>query len=781
MRLLALSFARFFAQTPWTTLTALLGVSLGVASIVAVHLIGLSVAEALDASRLPHLRGVTHLAEKRGAEMGDYFELRQRWRGGELPEVLGLVPLVDGQMVEAGRRFQVIGGDWIALYGLPGDEVPVELRPGSILVDSGLGLVAGETLRLGGAAWPVAGVVDSGVRDGLFADIGDALYLLNAPPDRLSHIGVSLKDPWRLVRSWLENLLPGLSAALPEGPRALAGWELRPVSVQQPGASFANSVLFNLGALGSLALLVAWFLIYQVCVLWLRRQTPVLDSLSVLGVTWRELAVCFLFAVALLGALATLVGTVAGIFLADLLTEISTAGLDAVPSAEMSAAVIVKALVSGFGIALIGAWIAFRRWRWPERSSASATRRFVHWATGLALIAVGVGIEKTGLVGGFAAILVAALLAVSLVVPLLRALRRWLVAVPGGLLARFAIREATWFERDVGAALGALVLALATSVGIGLMVNSFKLDFERMLTQRLAHEFSVELPQRNATALANALSSDWPGARIQAYGGLHARIDGRAVEIGHTAFSAEEAARYGHVGALRMDEGLASESLLRGLDIGVGDTVEVGGSPVRIAGVFSDFGAVMPRLLLGNEAVARRFGELHFTGMGVSGISEAELETWLAGHAPQAGVRRRDQARARALEVFDRSFAITNALTLLALTVAVVGIYNAMVGLRLNRLATRQFLAALGVTAAEDRFVELVRALCLGVFALLLALPLGLAMGAILCGVINPRAFGWSIGLSISATALVYPMVLGFLATVAAAVVPSPKERFRAH
>ena len=290
MRLLARSFARFFARTPWTTLTALLGVSLGVASTVAVHLISLSVQAALDANRLPHLRGITHLAERRGAIMDDYFELRRRWRGGGLPEVRGLVPVVEGQVVENGRRFLVIGGDWLALYGLPRGEVPAELRPGSMIADSSLGLVAGETVRLGGTAWPVAGVVDAGVRDGLFADIGDALYLLNAPPDRLSHIGVALRDPWRGVRSGLENLLPGLSAGLPEGPRFLEGWQLRPVSAQQPGASFANSVLFNLGALGFLALLVAWFLIYQVCVLWLRRQTPVLESLAVLGLpgaSWR--------------------------------------------------------------------------------------------------------------------------------------------------------------------------------------------------------------------------------------------------------------------------------------------------------------------------------------------------------------------------------------------------------------------------------------------------------------------------------------------------------------
>ena len=800
MKLLARSFRRFLATTPWTTLSALLGVSLGVASTVAVHLISLSVADALDAGASPHLRGVTHLAEQRGATMSDYFDLRRRWRGGELPQVLGLVPIVEGQVLENGRRFHIVGADWLALFALPGGQAPEEFRPGSILVDASIGLAAGEQLQLGGRAWPVAGVLDSGVEDGLFADIGEALLLLDAPPDRLSHVGVSLEDPWRAIRSGLEALLPGLSAGLPEGSQRLGGWNARPVSVQQPGASFANSVLFNLGALGSLALLVAWFLIYQVCVLWLRRQVPVLDSLFALGASRWELATCFLASMALLGALATLLGTAAGVVLADLLRGISTGGLDVAPAAGVSAAVLAKALASGLGITLIGAWMAFRQWGRPLRSSASPAGWLMRCAAALAVIVVGVGMEDTGLFGGFAAILAAALIAVSLVVPLLRALRRGLLrngvrngrqgataagsasaaTTRGGMLARLAIREATWFEGDVGTALAALVLAVATSVGLGLMVDSFKLDFERMLNQRLAHEFLVELPQGGLAAAAAAFARHRPGARVQAWGSLRTRIDGRPVEIGHTVFSATEAARYGHAGALRMDEGLASESLLLGLGVGVGGTVAVGGLPVRIAGSFADFGAVMPRLLLQDDAAARRFGTLHFSAMGVSGVSRAELDAWLAGQVPAARVRQRDRARARALEIFDRSFAITNALTLLALTVAVVGLYNAMAGLRLNRLATRRLLGALGVSAAEDRYVELVRAAGLGGLAVLLAVPLGLVMGAILCGVINPRAFGWNIALSVSVAALAWPLGLGFLAAVAAAVAPSPKERLHA-
>ena len=55
-----------------------------------------------------------------------------------------------------------------------------------------------------------------------------------------------------------------------------------------------------------------------------------------------------------------------------------------------------------------------------------------------------------------------------------------------------------------------------------------------------------------------------------------------------------------------------------------------------------------------------------------------------------------------------------------------------------------------------------------GSVALVLALPLGVVFGWILCGVINPRAFGWTIELQMTAAALFQPMLLGLLAAVVA-------------
>ena len=56
----------------------------------------------------------------------------------------------------------------------------------------------------------------------------------------------------------------------------------------------------------------------------------------------------------------------------------------------------------------------------------------------------------------------------------------------------------------------------------------------------------------------------------------------------------------------------------------------------------------------------------------------------------------------------------------------------------------------------------------LGAVAMIVALPLGVMFGWILCNVINPRAFGWTIELQVSAGALLWPCAWGSLAAILA-------------
>ena len=202
------------------------------------------------------------------------------------------------------------------------------------------------------------------------------------------------------------------------------------------------------------------------------------------------------------------------------------------------------------------------------------------------------------------------------------------------------------------------------------------------------------------------------------------------MEVGYADFSAAEAARYGYARALGPDDALASEALMKALGLSVGESVEVGGAPLRIVHEFSGFGDVAPRLLIQAEAAAERFGALHYDRLGLSGLPAADLKPWLARAAPAAVLRQRAALRAVALDIFDRTFAITRALTLVALIVAVAGLYNAMMALRLNQKASAALLRALGLSVGEQRWLALARGAALGLFAVVLALALGACSSA---------------------------------------------------
>jgi hypothetical protein len=188
-----------------------------------------------------------------------------------------------------------------------------------------------------------------------------------------------------------------------------------------PDLVFARSVLFNLGALGSLALVVAWLLVYQVGIMWLRRRQQTFERLRQMGVSDRELRSGFLLGLTGLG----LVSSLAGLWLGDLLAggltrmvtgygEIGTAG------DGLHYWLVLKALGSAAGVCLLGGWIAFERE--ARQRVAGGRARLVVALVVLAGIA-GVLVDDS-LLGGFVGIAAAALFTLWSIAPLLRGLAR---------------------------------------------------------------------------------------------------------------------------------------------------------------------------------------------------------------------------------------------------------------------------------------------------------------------------------------------------------------------
>ncbi|MDZ7670197.1 MAG: ABC transporter permease [Gammaproteobacteria bacterium] len=784
-------------RAPWSAATALLGVALGVASVVAVHLISARVEHSLDQSLPLHLAGLTHMAEREGLSADDYFDLRAWWRGQGGTDIEAMVPVVEGHTLLDGRRVLVVGADWLAMprAGTGANAVTVTgefLSGEEVVADARLGVAAGESLTVAGRDYRIADVGETGLGPALFVDIAVAHRMLGLDADALSRVGLAGADPWQRWRRWLDRLMPGFSAGLPQRPSpALPGpapadaglqdaWRVLPVAAERPTAELARSVLFNLGALGGLALLVAWFLIYQVGVIWLRRQQLLFERLQVLGVGPGRLRRGFLTLFAALGLLATIVGVVLGALLAPLLVGLSAQGVDVnsgTPSglAALDVWVLGKAAASGLGVCLLAGQGAFAR-AWRPREPSPWRRRLVIPA--LAAVALlGIGLDGSGVVGGFAAILAMSLLGVALVLPALALLRRAADRLRGRLTVRLALRDVAWYPRVLNVALAALTLAVATSIGIGVMVESFRLDFQRMLDIRLAGDLYVDRSGGNFDALDAWLAGQPDAARVVRFGEERIRIEGRPVELGYGRFDAAQSARYGYAGALQPGEALISENLARELDAGPGAALRAGPARLTVVGTFPGFGEAMGRVLVDEATLPRLNLPPRFDRLTVELAPGSRLADRLTAEFPDARVESRSDVRALALRIFDRTFAITQALTLLALTVAVVGTYNALTALRLQQAPTARLLAAQGMSDGQLRRIGVLRAGTLGGIAVVLALPLGLAMAWVLCTVINPRSFGWTVSLHLPAAGWLPPLLLGMGAAVLAGALPAPREQ----
>ncbi|MCB0200367.1 MAG: ABC transporter permease, partial [Anaerolineae bacterium] len=129
--------------------------------------------------------------------------------------------------------------------------------------------------------------------------------------------------------------------------------------------------------------------------------------------------------------------------------------------------------------------------------------------------------------------------------------------------------------------------------------------------------------------------------------------------------------------------------------------------------------------------------------------------------------------RDEALVVFDRTFAITGALQLLATLVAFIGVLSALLSLMLDKQRELGILRAVGLTGRQLwRLVSLETGL-MGAVAGLLAMPTGLVLALILIYIINRRSFGWTLQLQLSPEPFVQAMVVAVVAALLAGIYPA--------
>lgn len=752
---------------------------MAVMAVATVHLVSQSIRDTLDAlpgGSFAH----THVLTAPALTEQDYFRLRQRWRQGEFRTVATMGPAIDDFMDLGGQPTRIIGFDPVAGFA------PVTLlrqpsgRPDATFLtqDTVIATAAtAEAIRRAGIAVDVVeATTQLGAGTGpptLLADLPTAQRLLGRE-GQIDAVWLRVHGVRAGLLDTLDAILPGITAALPRYADPVID-DHRVVAARRwnPASRFADAMAFSLGALAMLSLLMAALVAAQASYSNVARRRLEQERLVAIGVSRRALRVLGLAEGLVLGAAGTAVGLTLGAAVGEQLLAMA---FDGAVTTSTGPWLVTKAVLCGAAAATVGPVFATRE---PE-----AGYRVRHVLGGLGIVVAVFGIADGSLLSAFAALTGLCAVQMAYAVPLLGNAASRLAALTRAIGARANLRAAAVRVGELRLALGALSVAVATAIGMGLMVESLRHDFTAMLEERLWPGVYV-----NADGPVTAADLDWIAAQpqfraVRRYADVDARLLQGPASVSLATLTADETRRYAFAGELTT-RGMINEVGARLLGLSVGDTVTVVADgqhfDVEIGHVFRDFGAPSARVILPARYESRLPAEaVRWQRLAVLADSDAldRLTASLAERFGAANVRNQGTIRAAALDIFDRTFVVSRSLTSVALAVAVLGLYAALTALQSSREREFQLLGAIGYGRAETWRLAVTQSSILGAVAAVGAVPLGFAIAWLLCNVIQPLAFGWSIDLRANFAAVAMPVSLGIAGAAAAGLVPAYRSAF---
>ena len=801
--LLLRSQLRFAIRHPVGSAASLVGVTVAVLAVVTVHLVGHSIRDNLDDFSIA---GHTHVATGKEHDESSYFELRRRWRGSATTSeaslatrdtpgdwsrsVVAMFPVIEGYVEIQGRPRRIVGFDPVAASGfgsVPPDGPSPGTPYGRFVIDDAVMVSPATALEIAADGGSIAGfpvLVLEAATQVILADLPTAQRLLGREGE-IDAVWLRVADARSRFLHWLDQLLPGIAASLPRyAAPVIAGFEVTAANRWNPSRRFADAILFNLGMLSLLCLLMAAFIAFQASASNAARRRTERNRLLAIGAapsTLRWVAGAEGFVIGVVGAVA---GCALGFVVADELLRAAGAPSGTTPNAApddrqallLDGWVVGKSLVCGVLASALGPLA-------EGRFAPNARFRLGLGLLAMALAAIGLVDGTLG--AAYVALAAICALHIVYVVPLAGNTAGPLAGLGRSLTTRANLRGTAARSSEIRLALGALSVAAAVAIGMGLMVESLRRDFTEMLDVRLAHGIYV---QTESDVLESELAAlrEMDGVReARRYGDVRARVRHGPVDVRIAELDAHETARYGFDGTIGR-QGMINEVGARLLGIGTGDVVDlvVAGRSVavRVAHVFRDFGAVAPRVILPTTFLTQLDStSVSWRRITVRANPEAarELMATLGERYGADRVTNHDDIRAAAVAVFDRTFVVSRSLAAMALVVAAIGLYAALTSLQESRSREFRLLSAVGHTRAELWRLALSQTVVLGAMALIAALPLGLAIAWVLCDFVNPAAFGWSISLHVDFASIAGPLLLGVLAACAAGVLPAYRVAFR--
>ncbi|MDJ0812449.1 MAG: FtsX-like permease family protein [Woeseiaceae bacterium] len=808
----------YLLRHPWQLVLSLLGIVIGVAVIVAVDLANSSARKAFLLSMDAITGEATHqvVGGPNGVSEDVYRSLRTE------AGLTRIAPVIDGAATSDGLSLQLLGIDLFAeqsVRSFTGDAQDISSLFVSFLVEPGAVTASEQTAQELG--------LEIGDRFELFSSGRQhtatlvATFAADDSLDRVLVADVATAQEWLDLVGWLSRIdvriEDGDTATLERFERALGpGTQLLSASGRtRSTAEMSQAFMTNLTAMSLLALLVGLFLIFNSVNFSVLQRRGLIGVLRALGLTRRQLLTMVLVEAAAVGLVAAIAGVLFGAVLGEQLLELVSRTINDlyfrvnVTEVSVSAFSVAKGIVAGVGAALLAAAVpAIEATSYEPRLALTRSvleRRTRHvlpivTATGIAGMVAAIAlilVSGTSLVAGLSAVFLL-ILGFALCVPLfVRAVSTLIAPLAGklgGTSARMAVAGIASGLSRTGIAIVALAVALSATIGISVMVDSFRGSVNAWLQQTLQadiytgtiREGSME-PELIAAIRAIDGVVDMSTRKRATVEDASGRTQLRVFELPPQSYDGAELIDAEPAPAWQAweseDAVFVSEPYAYQHAVGAGDVITLptdrGPRQFDVAATFQSYDINAKGIMMSRATYARHFDDDTIDSLGIYLAAGVDVDAVireverLSKDTQSLYINSNAGLRKESMRIFDRTFVITDVLYWLTLGVAFIGILSAMLALQLERARETATLRALGMTPGQVGGMITAQTGVIGLLSGIAAIPLGIVMAYVLIKVINRRAFGWQIDMTVAPDILAVSVIFAIGAAMLAGLYPA--------
>jgi len=550
----------------------------------------------------------------------------------------------------------------------------------------------------------------------------------------------------------------------------------------------------NLSILAMVALFTGAFLVFSGQVLSTIRRRAQFALLRVLGMTRRQVLRQILLEGGLLGVLGSLLGLILGYLLAALALRFYGADLGAgffsglEPKLYLSPMAALLFFTMGVSVTVLGSLVP--AWEVAHAHPAPALKSGSEYSAlaalrmpRLAYICLLSAVILTQLppifdlpVFGYLAVvllLIGGIAALPYLAGLFFSALLHRVAIKGqGALRTLILARLSNASNLAAIALGGVLASFSLMVAMAIMVASFRVSVDNWLTQVLPADLYLHTPvrqdARGFTPAEQHLIAEYPGIeRIDFMRSLQITLDPAKPSVTLLARPIDERAPENILpmtsDVLPPGKILAnvvpiwvSEAMVDLYAFKVGKQVHlpfIDPSQIFIvAGVWRDYGRQFGAIQMSLSHYQKLTGDDHVSDAALwikpgTTVEQMALEIRNLPFGEMLKISRPSQIREDSLALFDRSFAVTYLLELIAVGVGLLGVAASFSAQTLTRIKEFGMLRHIGFSRWQIRRMLALEGGLLAGFGITIGFILGVGISLILIFIVNPQSFHWTMEL----------------------------------